>query len=183
MEQELIQTFETFQNTKNIPDIFCVFVEQLRTIPAESFTPEVQAEVKLYFQDINQRIQEYDDQYKILMNELGVLCGANTKTPIAQRFFQSLLDFFRMAYSVYQDQPEKQEAFTNLLKQIKTLFQTGTLQLEGTPLENALLLQLTRSAWITSHPPSSMEKVANQIGGSKKNKTRRHKRLVATNAV
>jgi hypothetical protein len=96
MEQELIETFETFQNTKNIPDIFCVFVEQLKTIPAESLTPEVQAEVKAYFQDINKRIQEYDDQYKILMNELGLLCGSNTKTPIAQRFFESLLDFLNL---------------------------------------------------------------------------------------
>jgi hypothetical protein len=58
---------------------------------------------------------------------------------------------------------------------MKTLFQTGTLQIEGTPVEKALLLQLTRSAWILSHPPTSMEKVANQIGGSKKNKTRKQK--------
>jgi hypothetical protein len=177
MEQEYIQTFEAFQNTKNIPDIFCVFVEQLKTIPAESLTPDVQNQVKNYFQDINKRIQEYDDQYKILLNELGVLCGANTKPPIAQRFFQSLLDFFRMAYSVYQDQPEKLQVFETILRQIKTLFQTGTLQFEGTPLEKALLLQLTRSAWILSHPPTSMEKVANQIGGRKKNKTRKQKHL------
>ena len=177
MEQELLQTFEAFQNTKNIPDIFCVFVAKLKEISSEAIVPEVQEQVKPYFQDINKRIQEYDDQYKVLMNELGVLCASNTKAPIAQRFFQSLLDFFRMAYSVYQDQPEKQEPFKKLLGQIKTLFQTGTVQFEGTPIEKALLLQLTRSAWIVSHPPSSMEKVANQIGGSKKNRTRKQKHI------
>ena len=173
---ELNEAFTAFQTSKNLPDNFCKFVASLESVPAESLTPELMNEVKLYFQDINERIQQYDEQYQILLNELGTLCGANQQgTPVHERFFKSLLDFLKLAYSIYQEEPEKLQVFYPLVQQLHALWQTGSTQLEGDLLQKALLLQLTKSAWVLSNPKMSMESTAKQIGGARKNKTRKQR--------
>jgi hypothetical protein len=172
---ELQTAYSFVQDPSKLPELFCTFTSQLQDISPDIFTPEIQTQVKEYFQDVNKRIEQYNEQYEILLQELGVLCSEGSKSSIPSRFFQALLDFFRLAYSLYEDQPEKLQVFYPLLQQLTQLLQTGQFQLKGEPLEKALLFQLTTSAWVYSHTNQSMQSVAKQIGGAKKNKTRKQK--------
>jgi hypothetical protein len=167
-------TVELLNNEKiNIPDLFCKYVASIERFPAESHTQEIMSAM-------NKRIEEYDEQYQILLNELGVLCSqGQTKADISLVFFQNLLDFFRLAYSVYQEQPEKLEKFASLLHDIQTFLKTKKLVVQGGPSQEALLLQLTKSAWNMTSSEKSIAAVAKQVGGSlkkqTKHKTRKHK--------
>ena len=173
--EELSQSFTAFQTSKSLPDNFCTYVQFIESISPESITPEILREVKSYFSDLNQRIEQYDEQYQLLLKELGVLCNEQSKSTIPERFFRALLDFLRLAYSIYVTQPEKLDVFFPTLKGLHTLFGTGTFKFEGDLLAKALLLQLTKSAWLYSNQSQPIEKVAKQIGGSRKNKTRKHR--------
>ena len=172
---ELTQTFTAFQTSKSLPDNFCTFVQYIQTIPAESITPDVLAQVKSFFSDINERIKQYDEQYQLLLNELGVLCNQQSKNTIPETFFRALLDFLRLAFSIYESHPETLDTFFPILKALHTLFGTGTFKFEGDLLSKALLLQLTKSAWLSSKQTQPIETVAKQVGGSRKNKTRKQK--------
>ncbi len=174
--EKLTQTFTAFQTSKSLPDNFCKFVKVMESIPVESITPEILAQVKTYFYDVNERIKQYDEQYQVLLIELGVLCSEESKSTVPERFFRTLLDFLRLAYSVYEKEPTKLAGFYPILVSLDNLFQTGTFKLEGELLPKALLLQLTKSSWILSKQTQPMEKVAKQIGGSLKQKTRKQKR-------
>lgn len=173
--EELSQTFTAFQTTPSLPDNFCTYVQFVESISPESITPEILTQVKSYFSDLNERIGQYDEQYQLLLKELGVLCNQQSKSTIPETFFRALLDFLRLAYSIYETQSEKLDVFFPTLKALHRLFETGTFKFEGDLLAKALLLQLTKSAWLYSNQSQPMENVAKQIGGSKKNKTRRRK--------
>ncbi len=173
--EKLTQTFTAFQTSKSLPDNFCKFVKVMESIPVESITPEILAQVKTYFYDVNERIKQYDEQYQVLLSELGVLCSEESKSTVPERFFRTLLDFLRLAYSVYEKEPTKLAGFYPILVSLDNLFQTGTFKLEGELLPKALLLQLTKSAWVLSNPKMSMESTAKQIGGARKNKTRKQR--------
>ena len=173
--EELSQTFTAFQTSKSLPDNFCTYVKFVESIPSESLTPEVLVQVKSYFSDINERIEQYDEQYQLLLQELGVLCNRQSNNTVPETFFRALLDFLRLAYSIYESQPEKLDVFFPTLKGLHTLFETGNFGFQGDLLSKALLVQLTKSAWVFSNQTQSIDKVANQIGGSKKNKTRKHR--------
>lgn len=174
---ELQRAYTFLQDTSKLPELFCTFTSRLQGISPDVFAPEIQTQVKEYFQDVNKRIEQYNEQYEVLLQELGVLCNEDSsKSSIPSRFFQALLDFFRLAYSLYENQPEKLQVFLPLLQHLTRLFETGTFELKGEPLEKALLFQLTTSAWVYSNTNQSMQSVAKQIGGSKKHKTRKQKR-------
>lgn len=178
---EYQRTVELLNNQKiNIPDLFCKYVAAIEAFPADSHSPEILSTVEVSLEGMKKRIEQYNEQYQILLNELGVLCSTQqTKTDISLLFFQNLLDFFRLAYTVYQDQPEKLEMFTSLLHDIQTFLKTKKLDVAGEPQQKALLLQLTSQAWDMTPSQKSIEAVANQIGGSlkkqNKHKTRKHK--------
>lgn len=171
----LNQTFTAFQSSPSLPDNFCTYVKFIETIPTDTITPEILAQVKDYFYDVNERIKQYDEQYHVLVQELGVLCSEESKSTIPERFFRTLLDFLRLAYSVYEKEPSKLQVFTPILKSLHDLFQTKTFKLEGELLQKALLLQLTKSSWILSKQTQPIETIAKQMGGSLKNKTRKQK--------
>lgn len=173
--EELNKTFKAFQTSTSLPDNFCTYVKFMETIPADSITPEILSQVKDYFFDVNERIKQYDEQYQVLLSELGVLCSDESKSTTPERFFRTLLDFLRLAYSVYESDPTKLAGFYPLLISLHKLFTTGTFKVEGELLQKALLLQLTKSSWLLSKQTLPIEKIAKQIGGSLKRKTRKHK--------
>ena len=164
-------------NEKKLPDLFCKFVAAI-----EEFPHETVSNVELYTGDMEKRVKEYDEQYQVLLHELGVLCSKQqTKADISLVFFQNLLDFFRLAYSVYQDQPEKLEKFHGLQQDLQRFLEKGTLTIQGDvqgePLQKALLLQLTNQAWALTSSGKSIGSVAKQVGGTlkKQNKHRTRK--------
>jgi hypothetical protein len=173
--EKLSQTFTAFQTSKSLPDNFCSYVQFVESIPAETLTPEVLVQVKSYFSDINQRIEQYDEQYQLLLRELGVVCSEPSKHTIPETFFRALLDFLRLAFSIYETRPEKLEVFFPTLKGLDTLFRTGNFGFEGDLLSKALLLQLTKSAWVSSNQSQPINKVAKHLGGARKNKTRKNR--------
>ena len=173
--EELTQTFTAFQTSKSLPDNFCSFVKYIESIPMESMTPDILNQVKSYFSDINERIQQYDEQYQVLLNELGVLCHNQSKNTVSETFFRALLDFLRLAYSLYEVEPAKLAVFYPILTSLHTLFNSRQFKFEGDLLQKALLLQLTKSAWVLSKQTQSIQQVAKQVGGSLKKKTRKQK--------
>lgn len=172
---ELTQTFQAFQSSKSLPDNFCKYVKYIESIPAESMTPEILEKVKSYFSDINQRVQQYNEQYQVLLQELGVLCNQQSKSTIPEHFFRALLDFLRLAYTMYESDPSKLQVFFSILKALHSLFESNQWKFEGDLLQKALLLQLTKSSWILSNQTTPMQQVAKHIGGSLKHKTRKQK--------
>jgi hypothetical protein len=174
---ELNQTYEVIQTSKNLPERFCKFVAEIEKSIPESYSPEILAKVKDSFYDINKRIEEYDDQFQLLVKELGVVCRNDPSlTSVPQRFFQGMLDFFKLAFSLYNNEPEKLQVFSNLLGKVKEALSSGNMTFGNDLFERALLLQLTKSAWVLSNPSTSMNQAAKHIGGSLKNKTRKQKR-------
>jgi hypothetical protein len=174
---ELNQMYEYLQTSKNLPDRFCAYVNTIEKTSPESYSSDILNKVKESFYDLNERIKQYDEQFDLLVMELGVVCRNDPSlTTVPQRFFHSLLDFFKLAYSLYESDPEKLQPYYRILKQLRKDLVSGTITQEGDLFEKALLLQLTKSAWILSNPNTSMNQSAKQIGGSLKNKTRKQKR-------
>lgn len=170
--KELLNTAYTLlQQKEKIPEKFCHFDVIVESLPAE-----IPQEVNDLFQDVNEQIRAYNEQFLILKQELGVLC---TKEPghhdTVQVFFTSFLDLFKLAYTTYEQVPEKLQPFQNLLEKFVQFLQTNSLKLD-TPLEQGLLLQLTKSAWAYTKTQQTMKSMAKQVGGRLKNHTRKHKR-------
>lgn len=175
--QDQFQKAYTAVNTqKNLPELFCKFVDALRAISSSAQSPELQAEVKTVFQDVNTAVQQYNDQFHLMLRELGVLCQ---NTPMhrdkIREFFIAYIDLVRLAYTVYKEDEETLQKFHPLLQLLLTLLDIKQIELDQhNPFQNALLLQVTNSAWALSNNSSSMESLANTIkqhrGGHKTRK-------------
>jgi hypothetical protein len=170
--KELLNTaHELLHQKEKLPEKFCHFDAIVESLP-----PTIPDEVYSLFQDVNEQIRAYNQQFLVLKQELGVLC---TKEPGHQdkvtKFFSSFLDLFKLAYTVYLQDPEKLKPFQDLLEKFIVFLKTNTLNLE-TPLEKGLLLQLTKSAWAYTKTQETMKSVAKQEGGKLKNRTRKQKK-------
>ena len=176
----LLQTaFNEVNSKKNLAHHFCKFVEAIQTLPPELSSPESQAQVKELFQDVNTAVEQYNRQFQNLINELGVLCKTpSNNSSLFQQFFSSFTDLLRLAYTVYQEDPEKLSKFQPVLQRFLQLLETNQIHLkEEEPLTNALLLQLVNSAWALTNTRQTMEsaaKLAKQQGGRKTRKQRKH---------
>lgn len=178
--QEEFKTAYTALNAKkNLPELFCKFMDALRAIPPTAHANEIKNAVKNVFQDVNTAVQEYNEQFQIMLRDLGVLCQ---NTPAQQdkikEFFVAYVDLLRLAYTVYKEDEETLQAFHPLLQKLLTLIETKQMNIEQEePFQNALLLQMVNSAWALSNATQSMESVANKIkeqrGGHKTRKQRR----------
>jgi hypothetical protein len=165
--------YESLQQKEMLPEKFCHFEVILESLP-----PTVPVEVTSLFQDINKQIEAYNEQFAILIQELGVLCTRDPrKKPTVELFFSAFLDLFKLAYTVYENEPEKLQQFQRLLEEFVRFLQTTTMNVED-PIQQGLLLQLTKSAWAYTKTQDSMKSLATQLGGNRKlkNRTRKHKR-------
>lgn len=176
---QLQTAFLEVNSQKNLSNHFCKFVEALQKLPPELSSPESQAQVKEIFQDVNAAVEQYNRQFQHLIHELGVLCREPTgKQSLFQQFFLSFTDLLRLAYTVYQQNPEKLSRFQPILQRFLQLLETNEIHLQKEePLTNALLLQLVNSAWALTNTRQSMEsaaKQAKQQGGRKTRKQRKH---------
>ena len=172
--KELLNTAHTLlQEKEKLPEKFCHF-----DVIVEDLPPTIPHEVSSLFQDINKQIQAYNEQFLILKQELGVLCTRDPKhQDKVEQFFSSFLEFFKLAYTVYIEDPQKLEPFQRLLEKFIGFLQTNTIKLD-TPLEKGLLLQLTKSAWAYTKTQESMKSMAKQVGGKLKRHTRKLKRKI-----
>lgn len=170
---------EVLATHSSLPERFCALNEALHHIKSEELPLN---EIQPLFHDVSQQIQRYNEQYQVLLNELGVLChvnGENRKTiPL---FFNSIVDFIGLALSLYKETPEKRIVFEHVLQNlIEQLQSKGSWTLPEDPAGQALFLQLLKSSWAFVHPTQPLSTYANQvkvqIGGEKKNKTRKAKR-------
>lgn len=169
--KELLNTAHAFiQQKEKLPEKFCHF-----DVIVEDLPPTIPEEVNDLFRDVNEQIRAYNEQFLVLKQELGVLC---TREPGHQdklfQFFTSFLDLFKLAYTVYVDDPTKLQPFQQLLGKFIQFLQTNTMKLE-TPLEKGLLLQLTKSAWAYTKTQETMKTMAKQVGGRLKRYTRKQK--------
>lgn len=158
--------------------IYCKYVAALQKFPPDLLQTQ-KDKIQPLFYDVNKQIQKYDDQYNILLQELGVLCPTNTtKESKAKTFFKNLQDFIQMGLSIYPEKSDGYKAFDSVETVLED-FIGGKIENfeQAKPLTKGLLLQLTKSAWFVTSPKTSMEVVAKQMGGSLKNKTRKAKRI------
>lgn len=178
IEDSLTQAYEQLNTKTDISDVFCSFVNTLEQIPATLETPELKAKIQLLFRDVNKRIDEYDEQYQVLVNELGTICSQDQETKEQSvKFFHALLDLCKLAYSVYQDSPESLQPFATIVQQLNTLFSKGKMTLSSDSLETLLLITLSKSAWAYTKSQEDMKVYAKQMGGKRKNKTRKQRRV------
>lgn len=162
--------------TKTLSRAFCTFVDELTSI-ASANTPENQKATQELFLDMNSQIDRYNEQFQVILDELGVLCKETSKPNDIENFFEALLDLFRLAFSVYQTQPDKLDKFHPLLQNIVLVMDTQKPNLkQEDPLKQALLLQLAKSAWALSNARNSMEITAKALKEKQKQKTRKQKR-------
>ena len=179
---------EVLATHSSLPERFCMLNEALHQISADQLPFD---QVQPLFHDVSQQIQKYNEQYQVLLNELGVLChvnGENRKTiPL---FFNSIVDFSGLALSLYKEIPEKRHPFEHVLQQfLEQLQSQGPWILPTDPREQALFVQLLKSSWAFVHPAQDLSSYANQVklqmggrtsvlgGGRKKSKTRKNKRI------
>lgn len=170
--KDLLNTAYSFlQQKEKLPEKFCHF-----DVIVEELPPTIPEEIQSLFQDVNEQIKAYNEQFLILKQELGVLCvrepGHQNKV---SQFFSSFLDLFKLAYTVYIEDPEKLQPFQSLLEKFVGFLKTNSMTLE-TPLEKGLLLQLTKSAWAYTKTQDTMKSVAKQVGGKLRRHTRKQKR-------
>jgi len=170
--EEQLHTLETLiKDKKALPERFCAFVAVLKTIPPTA--PAIQTQVQTFLHDLNQQVEMYDEQYQVLLQELGTLCPANsTNQDLVSRFFEALLELFSLAMYNYNDP----QPFADLLDQIASLLKTKTMQLKEDPFQKALLLQLTKSAWALTQSKEDMIQYASRLKHSSKSKTRKQRR-------
>ena len=166
------------ETTPKLPDLFCQLQHQLGQFPPEVQSKEIQREVRTFFVDVNKEIQRYNEQFQLLVKELGILCRQESKDLVHQ-FFQALLDLFRLVPSIYRTTPEKLAPFGQLLHEFRVALDTGTWKLEGDAFQKALLLQLVTSAWVLTRTEKTMLTYAKGLqarqtaGGKKTRKLRR----------
>ena len=181
---DLVETYEgllekgyELVNTKtNLPELFCLYTSAISKLPEQDYhTPEVEEKVKSLFQDINKQIDLYNEQFQVLVEELGVLCH-DSPGDTSQTFFYGLLDLFRLAYTTYQKYPETLQEFLPLLTEVVNLLEFKRFGEQDNVVQNALLLQMTKSAWALTKNPKPMNAAAKQIVSNRKQKTRKQKR-------
>lgn len=176
--EDYLQKMNAFRQQKDtLSSSFCTLSEKLSTFPEKEIsTQDIEQKVSSLFKDVNQQIDLYDRQFKILEEELGVLCQP-PPSPIPVQFFEGLFSLFRLAYGTYKDH-EDLAHFLPPLQTIVSLLESGVLKLQGDLLEQALLLQLIKSAWAFTKTTKSQEQVANQLKkqGGARNRTRKQKR-------
>jgi hypothetical protein len=167
----LNKAYDMLQQKERLPELFIHYEMMSETLPSEPTE-----EVRNLFVDINEQVQNYKEQFAIIVQELGVL---STRDPMKQdslySFFLSLLDLFKLAYTVYQDDPEKLKPFQDLLEKFVLFLETKSFPLE-TSLEKGLLAELTKSAWSHTKSHQNMKSLAKQVGGKLKRHTRKQKR-------
>jgi hypothetical protein len=178
---QLADAYTKVTTQKNLPELFCRFIDAVQTVPPEILSAESTA-VQSLFNDVNSAIQQYNRQFQLLINELGVLCKTSPQQATkVQAFFTSLLDLFRLAYTVYENDPTNLPPFQELLQKILVLLDTSSIDLQQeTPFQKALLVQLVTSAWALTNTRQSMEQVVKetkqQAGGNRKRKTRKQRK-------
>ncbi len=171
---------EILATSPSLSERFCSLTDSLATIDPGQISPELLEALKPLFYDVSLQIQRYNEQYQVLVSELGVLCHTNGETrKTIPLFFTSMVDFLGLGLSLYESVPDKRERFAHVLDSInQNLLTKGRWQLPEDPLEKALLIQLVKSSWAFVHPDKDLSYYANQvrpsIGGSKK--TRKLKR-------
>jgi len=177
-EDEYQKTKELLEKKQSLPESFCAFFNELQTISPD---PVAQKQVQTLFQDVNQEIEKYNEQFQILIKELGVLCAVNSdKGNLNVQFFQSLLDLFGLAHNTYSGYPDRLQLFLPLLIKLRIVLETQRMKLEEDPLQKALLLQLTKSAWALTQTNRAMEYHAKlQQKGGNRRRTRKHSRVSA----
>jgi hypothetical protein len=174
------ETAYTSVNTKkNLPELFCKLYDALQAIPPSAHTPDVKNSVKDVFQDVNTAVQQYNEQFQLLLHDLGILCQdkPGQKDKIKQ-FFIAFIDLLRLAYTVYKEDTETLQKFHPILQHLLHLLESNKIQLEQEePFQNALLLQMINSSWALSNSTTPMDAVANKLnqqrGGHKTRKQRR----------
>lgn len=175
------QAIKTQLETKKyLPDLFCQLTRHLEQMPPEVQSEEIQKQVQQLFLDVNTEIQRYNEQFQLLVRELGVLCREQTKQELVPHFFQALLDLFRLASSIYQTTPDshKLAPFAALLHELRLALETHQWKVEGDIFQKALLQQLVTSAWVLTRTekeiPQYAKTLTKQLRGGKQ-KTRKHK--------
>jgi len=175
---KLETAYTSLSSKKNLPELFCRLFETIQSAPPETYSPETIAKVQTIFQDVNSAVQDYNRQFQMLVKELGILCKNQTQSSTFHQFFSSLLDLFRLAYTVYKEDAEALSHFEPLLQKLLLLLQTNKIHLEQeNTFQNALLLQLVKSAWALTNTRETMEGSAKEVqlqqGGKKTRKAKR----------
>ena len=154
----------TLQTKKNLPELFCKLFDAIESLPPETHAPETLANVQTVFHDVNAAVEQYNKQFQILIQELGVLCKQTNASSKFQTFFTSFLDLLRLAYTVYEKDPNKLSRFQPLLQTFIHLLDSNHISLKQGDIEqNALLLQLVKSAWALTNTRQSMEHTAKEL--------------------
>ncbi len=155
---------------KNLPEKFVTLEKLLQT-------PYEKKDVSYLFVDINKQIQNYKDQFAVIVQELGVLAPTPLqKNETVSLFFLRLLDLFKMANTVYiESSNSRHQTFKLLLEKYVEFLGTGEISFASDE-ERSLFDALVKSAWALTKSQSSMNAQAKQVGGRLKNKTRKHKR-------
>jgi hypothetical protein len=167
-------------DSQPLSERFCLFVEEIRQASAEPISASLQQDVDDLFLDVNRRVVAYNEQYSVLVEELGLFCENHSPTVhvYVQTFFQSLLDFLQIAFTVYQADPGRLTPFSQVLTSLTTGLTTGAGFVPEEDLPKALLLRLIPSAWAVTASPSSLEETASSLAtqtGGKKRLTRKRK--------
>lgn len=131
--------------------------------------------VKTFLKGVNQRVKDYDSQYQVLLKELGVLCPS-IKEDTINVFFKTINDFLQLGLTTSPPDSNEYKTFDAVITLMNRFLKKEISDFEkAQPLEKALLVQITKSAWALTNPDKDMEKMAQQIGGKLKNKTRKNK--------
>ena len=159
---QLETAYRLLESKKNIPELFCQFVEAFKKIPSSALTPEIQAKISTIFQDLNKAIQKYNEQFNLLVKELGTLCNTNEQHKTKQ-FLNAFLDLLRLAFTVYQNDPETLYKIKPAVQNFISLLESKPMNLEENNFTNALFVQLVKSAWALTKSRETIESVHQQI--------------------
>lgn len=177
--EQTLQQGRVALESQPLPERFCSFVGEVQQTSAQLTHDSLQETVKDLFLDVNRRVVAYNDQYSVLVEELGLLCENETPAAPAQTFFKALLDFLQIAFDVYSTDPARLTPFSEVATSLVTGLTTGGGFLPQEELPRALLLTLIPSAWAITASPSSLEEtaasLAKQQGGVRKRLTRKRK--------
>lgn len=158
----------------NQDTLYCKYIKAIEKIPQELLNTN-KDQVNTLFYDVNQTIRNYDKQYNILLQELGVLCPS-TKEDSINFFFKTINDYLQLGLTTSPPDSEEYKTFDAVAKMMNNFLNNKISDFEqAQPLEKALLVQITKSAWFLTNPDRNMSHVAQQIGGKLKNKTRKNK--------
>lgn len=153
----LMGGYSKLKTHTNMSHLFCSFVDDLSRVSTQQ-VPVVS--VDHLFIDMNKQIDKYNEQFQVILDELGILCKDTSTSKGVEQFFEALLDLFRLAFSMYEKDPEKLSQFQPLLQDLVHRMDGETKHPAHDPLQNALLQQLTKSAWSLSKSRESMEDTA-----------------------